>query len=907
MLTNSVIHRFMFILMYFVFMLTGELRAQKNDISNYRLNDSTKYREILTSIKKIEKSNPDSAILILNLLINNMIDHNDPLYVDAILSKGTIYHHAGNTDSSIYYLSIAAKLSAEKKYRFKEIQAINLIGLSHKKRGNYSECIKLLNLSIEKSKTYGLKEREATAYNNLGLTYRELGMFDKSIRYLSEAYRINMEIADSLSIMIVMNNLGLVNKDLKKYDEALKYYDQTLALAERRNDNVHKSMSYLNMGVIYYEQKDYNKALEYYYRSLNIKKVIGDKYKIAVNLSDIGNLYNEIGEYEKAIYYYKQAHSYFDQKGSFKEKVESNNALATAFINQFQFMDAEIYLKESQRLLNEKPSENYILYSETYKLLSEFYEKKKEYKKSLEFHILFSLYLDSIKTQELNEKIAEEKVKFDYQRQEEQIKTLIAQKELDKLKIIEQNQRLKLNNYVNTIIVLLIILSIILMIVFYRQSRKNKRINKLLQNNRKIILEKNYEITQQNEEIKAQTDQLFEINKELSQFMSAVDETDNAVVILDKEGYFLWANKGFDRLYDTDFKDFKNTYPHILNAARKSSNWPQIEKVITRCINEKTSGNYEFTTNNRSGENIWIHTGIRAVLDDFGEIQNFIVIDTDISENVKTARMIEIQNYELQKQKEELDSALRYAQSIQSAMLPSRSQLREFNDVFLIFMPKDIVSGDFYKFYTSETSPYLYYAVIDCTGHGVPGAFMSLIGEGLLTRSVNEKGLVQPSEILEEMNRSVFNTLKQNISGNRDGMDITLCRIEKDDKLIKEVVVSSARHAFYYYNLKKNKLHKIKGDVKSIGGKYYEDVKFTDKYLKIRKGDMLYLLSDGFIDQDSPEGKKIGSNTFFQLLEQIAILPVKKQKKKLIEFFNHHKKENHQRDDITILGIKIGK
>jgi serine phosphatase RsbU (regulator of sigma subunit) len=138
-------------------------------------------------------------------------------------------------------------------------------------------------------------------------------------------------------------------------------------------------------------------------------------------------------------------------------------------------------------------------------------------------------------------------------------------------------------------------------------------------------------------------------------------------------------------------------------------------------------------------------------------------------------------------------------------------------------------------------------------------------------------------------------------------MDITLCRIEKSDKQVKEIVVSSARQAFYYFNMKQNKLHKMKGDVKSVGGKYYEDVIFTDKYLKLRKGDMLYLLSDGFIDQDSPEGKKIGSNSFFEYLEHIAPLPVKKQKKKLIEFYNEHKKDNHQRDDITILGIKIGK
>jgi PAS domain S-box-containing protein len=904
MLSKLFRYRICLIFILFIFLKSNEGQSQSRNLTD---KDSIDIKEILKLAKELEKTKPDSSLQLINLLLKNITDKKSVYYTDAIIAKGSIYYYSGNTDSSLYYFTIAKDLSQFNHFRFKEIQSINFIALNYKKRGNYSECFKHLNQSIEKSKAYGLKEREATAYNNMGLAYRELGMYDKSIRYLSQAYQINILIGDSTSIMIVMNNLGLINKDLMKYDEALKYYDQMLKIAEIRKDNMHKSMAYLNIGVVYKEKKQYDKALDYYYKSLNLKKAIGDEYKIAINLTDIGDIYNETGQFEKAITYYEQAFQIYQRKGSFKEKIEINNHLAKAYINIKRFPEAILLLNQSLNLLKNKSSENLKLYSTTYYLLALYYKTTKDYQKALEYQMLYSDYQDSLKNRELSEKIAEEKIKFDFQRQEEEIKTLTAKQELDSIKLEAQSHRLKLNNYINTIIVLLIIVAVFLVLFFKRRLRKNKRINKLLQNNRKIILEKNYEITQQNEEIKAQTDQLYEINKELSQFMAAVNETDNAVVILDKEGYFIWGNKGFDRLYEADFKDFIDTNPHILDAAKKKSNHEEITRVIKKCIHEKTSGNYEFTTHNRSGENIWIQTSIKAVLDDFNEIQNFIVIDTDISENVKTGRLIEIQNFELNRQKEEIDSGLRYAQNIQHAMLPSPSNMKEFNDLFLIYLPKDIVSGDFYKYYCTEESPYLYYVVIDCTGHGVPGAFISMIAEGLLTQAITKKDRTLPSEILEEMYNSVKITLKQQFSGNRDGMDISVCRIEKEDKEIKEVVFCGAQHSLYHFNQLKKKLTKIKGDVRSIGGHYYDDVAFTDKYLKARKGDMIYLLTDGFIDQDSPEGKKIGSNHLFEYLEEIGSLTVKKQKKFLIRTFKEHKKETHQRDDITILGIKIGK
>ncbi len=896
-----------FILVHFFFLESITSFSQNQSKSKLQTDDTIKIKNILKYAKEYEKTNPDTALFIINNLIKGIKDTKNKYFTDAIIAKGSVFYYRGNSDSALIYFKYANQLSIKHKFRYHEIQSLNFIGLCHKKTGNLTLSLKFFNQSVEKSKLYGFKKREAAAYNNIGLTYRDLGIYDQSIHFFSEAYHIDTEIQDTSSLMSVMNNLGLINKDIKKYDEAMSFYLKMLSLANKCNDIIHKSMAYLNMGVVYKEKNELEKALEYFNKSLKLKKVIGDEYKIAINLSDIAEIYSETGNYKKAVTFFNEAHDIYEKRGSIKEKILSNNNLASVLIKMGQFKKAFTYLNISLKLLEKYKSEDFNQYTSTYQILSLYYQKTNSYKKALEYHILYTDYKDSIKTRELNDKIAQEKVKFDYKKQEKEIQTLTKQQELDQIKLETQKQRLRLTNIINSVILLFTVLSVVFIILLRRQLRKNNKINALLRDNRKIILEKNYEITQQNEEIKAQTDQLYEINKELSQFKAAVSETDNAVVILDEEGYFLWANKGFDKLYDIDFKNFINKYPHITDAVKNKINYEDIIKVINRTINEKTVGTFEFTDFNKYGNKIWIKASIKAVLDDMNEIQNFIVIDTDITENVETRRLIELQNFELHKQKEEIDSGLRYALTIQNAMLPSLLNMKKYHDFFYIYMPKDIVSGDFYWYYESEYNPFIYYAIIDCTGHGVPGAFMSLIGEGLLTHIVNEKKMALPSEILEEMNASIKNVLKQKLSGNRDGMDISLCRIEKTDKEIKEVIFCGAQQSIYHYNQKNKKLLKIRGDIKSIGGHFHDDITFTDKHLKVRNGDMLYLLTDGYADQDSPEGKKTGSKKLFVYLEETASLPLNEQKEYLIQRFNEHKKGNHQRDDITFFGIKIGK
>ena len=220
-----------------------------------------------------------------------------------------------------------------------------------------------------------------------------------------------------------------------------------------------------------------------------------------------------------------------------------------------------------------------------------------------------------------------------------------------------------------------------------------------------------------------------------------------------------------------------------------------------------------------------------------------------------------------------------------------------------MFRPKDIVSGDFYKY--SYIGGYHFIIVVDCTGHGVPGAFMSMIGNSLLNEIINEKQIYEPAEILTQLNKGVISALNQEHTDNRDGMDVCLCRIEKGENT--KILFSGAKRDLIYYKASNNSLEFLKGERKSIGGNLSVRnlQKFTNQELNLSQGDVLYLTTDGFIDQNDKKRKRFGSKKFNNLLKDNAEKPLNEQKIILENALDEWQQGVEQRDDITVLGIKI--
>ncbi|MBN1413682.1 MAG: SpoIIE family protein phosphatase [Bacteroidales bacterium] len=279
--------------------------------------------------------------------------------------------------------------------------------------------------------------------------------------------------------------------------------------------------------------------------------------------------------------------------------------------------------------------------------------------------------------------------------------------------------------------------------------------------------------------------------------------------------------------------------------------------------------------------------------------------------NIRSKRKIHEQKELLEIQNRNITASIRYAKTIQQAILPDLSAIKKYFDVFVLYQPKDIVSGDFYWFSElhARTSggKSLLLAVVDCTGHGVPGAFMSMIGNRLLNEIVNERRIDSPKEILEVLNTGIRSTLRQEQTDNNDGMDISICRFEKIANGEVLLTFAGAKRNMQIIKKERKEVIKLKGDRLSIGGSNESkgQIQFKNHEIKLSKGDMLYLSTDGIIDQNGPDRSRFGTNRFEEILFKYSKFPMEEQEysiRKEIERFRQHEE---QRDDITLLGLKI--
>ncbi len=279
------------------------------------------------------------------------------------------------------------------------------------------------------------------------------------------------------------------------------------------------------------------------------------------------------------------------------------------------------------------------------------------------------------------------------------------------------------------------------------------------------------------------------------------------------------------------------------------------------------------------------------------ENQN-ITLEKQVTE--RTFEITEQKKIIEEKNKDIIDS-INYAKRIQSAMLPDEAAFKTiFNNSFVLYMPRDIVSGDFY--YATEINENKLIIAADCTGHGVPGALMSMVGCNIINKLTHENKIIEPKIILETLHTELRQALKQDLNGsvNRDGMDVVAVLINN-----KNVIYASANRPLIYFD-SKNQLQELKATKTPIGGSHIEAVNIEQHFLPIENIKQLYLFSDGFADQfGGPDGKKLMVSKFKLWLNQIINLEVAEQHNFLENNFAAWKKESEQVDDVMVIGIKL--
>ncbi len=276
------------------------------------------------------------------------------------------------------------------------------------------------------------------------------------------------------------------------------------------------------------------------------------------------------------------------------------------------------------------------------------------------------------------------------------------------------------------------------------------------------------------------------------------------------------------------------------------------------------------------------------------------IVKERTSEIAEQNNLLEQQKSEITLKTKDILDSIKYAKRIQDTILPSESKLDNlFPDHFVLYRPKDIVSGDFY--WATERDECLYFSAIDCTGHGVPGALVSIVGHNSLLRTINEFQIREPHSILDKLRELVLSAfLSQGQIDVKDGMDIALCSIDKNQKLLK--------YAGAYNEcviIRNGEIFELSPDKQPIG-QFTHAKPFSLQTFELQSGDSVYLFTDGYVDQFGGEkAKKYKSRPFKNKLQEIGHLPMIEQKKILTDEYNNWKGDLDQIDDVCVFGVKF--
>jgi ligand-binding sensor domain-containing protein/serine phosphatase RsbU (regulator of sigma subunit) len=384
-----------------------------------------------------------------------------------------------------------------------------------------------------------------------------------------------------------------------------------------------------------------------------------------------------------------------------------------------------------------------------------------------------------------------------------------------------------------------------------------------------------------------------------------------------KDNYFTFEVVALDYTSPENIK-----YMYILEGYDQSWSSPSSIRYIS--YTELPGGNYTLKIKATNSTGVWNEIPLEitikvtppwykttwfyiiSLLTISGSVIGFFTYRTNAikKENKILENKVSERTRELAEKNRDITSSIEYAKRIQEAILPSKDLIfSRLKQVFILYKPKDIVSGDFYWFGEKDNLKII--AVVDCTGHGVPGAFMSMIGHNLLNQIVSEKGFSDPGAILNELHKGVQSALKQghNDVNTNDGMDVSILALNTETK---ECFWAGAFRSLVIVN-NEGELEKLDGNKYPVGGAQLDSERiFTTHSVKLNKNDCLYMFTDGYADQfGGSKGKKFMVKQFHDNLRSVHQYSITEQKKELESQFNNWKGEFEQVDDVLVIGIKL--
>lgn len=692
---------------------------------------------------------------------------------------------------------------------------------------------------------------EATALKNIGTVHLFLGNYEKSENYYLAAIKLFESQNNEQGASGCYNNLGLVMEQMGDFEKAMQFYNQSLEIDERTDNKNGIASSLNNIGNILQKQGNYKSAIDNYVKVLNIRELTKDKSGIADAYNNIGALYEKQEAYNEALKNYQNALVLYIEIDDKRKSGLVLHNMGYVLSKQKQFTEALNYYKDALELRENFGDKDGIA-STLLNIASIYYQQKKFQESFVNLTKAHAIY------QETGNKYGEVNSECEIAKYYLQINN--PQKAIEIIEPLIKSDNLIAENLADA---------------YQTISRAYEKLSSF---SKAYSYQKSYIELKDSLENEENTKKILQIQLGYE---------------FDKKQKELELEQEKQRLNNEAKLQKRKLIIFILVIWLIA--FVLIAILIYRSYRLKRK------------DNILLKMQKKEIEENNEELKLYQEELISQKEHLEEQKKLVIrQRDKISEQNEKITDSILYARRIQNSILPPEENFNHlFQDYFILYKPKDIVSGDFY--WIKETEKHIFLAVADCTGHGVPGAFMSLLGISFLNE-ISETQITDSAEILNKTRTRLKSTLRQHINNNepRDGMDIGLCVIDKANQILQ---FSGAYHSLLILRNGEGQdpeIIEFKGDKMPIGSHYKEDKSFTTQSFKVEEGDKFYLFTDGFIDQfGGAYNRKFLLNRFKEVLLKSRNEDMNTQKKCLIDSLENWMNDREQIDDILVVGFSI--
>lgn len=710
-------------------------------------------------------------------------------------------------------------------------------------------------------KTLETKQNDTDKVNTLNKLCEKLWRLDKcdsSIPFANSAKTLAEKLGYKKGIAKAYINLAYINKRLEDYPKSVGYFSKALKIYEELEDKGNIAMITGNIGIIFDEEGDYPKTLDCFLKTLKIYEELGDKARIADYSGNIGTVYLELGDYSKSLDFDFKALKMDEEMGN-KDNIALNKArIGNVYEDQGDYPKALANYFSALKMDEDMSNNSGIAMN--IENIANVYDLQKNYNQSLNY---------SFKSLKIYEALGDKS----------NVETVLG----------NMGSVYKDMGDLNNAMV---------------YSFKALNLSRQLGDKSGIALNTGnigsiYTIKKRYGQAKVFLDSALAISTSIGD-KELIKSSYSSIALLDsitghyKEG---WKNYREYILYRDSITD-EATTRKIMQAQmnydfdRKTDSAKAAQEQLN-LITEKESQKQKVILNSFIIGFILMNVLAFLIFRGYKQKQKANITITKQKEEVENQKaLVE------EKNKDILDSIM-YAKRLQEAILPPLNLIKKsLPQSFVLYKPKDIVSGDFY--WMEQTADTILIAAADCTGHGVPGALVSVICSNALNRTVKEFLITEPGKILDKVRELVLETFEKSENNVQDGMDISLCCINTNSK---EIQWSGAYNPLWY--IQNGEVKELLADKQPIG-KHDRPMPFSTHAIKLHEGDVLYLFTDGYADQfGGPKGKKFKYKQLEELLLSNNRKPMEEQKNLLEDALEKWKGSLEQVDDILIIGIMV--